>query len=72
MATFPAQHHVADCFGEANYSESYSMDGTLDDGIADRLRRNDPNAVESLVSVFQRPIYRFLICRGADPMLAKN
>ncbi|MEM9659201.1 MAG: RNA polymerase sigma factor [Planctomycetota bacterium] len=48
------------------------MDGFLGGGIADLLRRNDPRAVESLVAVFHRPIYRFLVCRGADPVLAEE
>lgn len=48
------------------------MDQKNAEGIAERLRRSDPRALEWLVAAFNRPVYRFLICRGVESDLAEE
>jgi len=42
------------------------MNQVVEKGIADRLRRSEPSAFESLVAAFHQPVYRFLIFRVGD------
>lgn len=38
----------------------------LTPGIAERLRRGESDAIESVVDAFFKPIYRYLLCRGCS------
>ncbi|QDT06995.1 ECF RNA polymerase sigma factor SigW [Rubripirellula lacrimiformis] len=48
------------------------MEQPLAPGIADRLRRSESKAVESVVDAFHAPIYRYLVCRGSTASEAEE
>ncbi len=48
------------------------MEQDLTKGIAERLRRRDSEAIESLVSALHRPVYRYLIGCGSNSSQAEE